>query len=55
MFLQEQYRHHGSLIVGNQRLDIGGEISINAVHVDARNPVRVVLRFAYWIIQFDCD
>src|SRR6516225_4692319 len=55
MFFEEQYRHYGWLIVGNQRLDIGGVISVNAVHVDAGNPVRVVLRFAHGKIQFGRD
>ena len=55
IFLQKQHRHYGGLVVGNQRLGIGGIISVNAVRVDARNPVRVVLRFAYIVIQFNRD
>ncbi len=55
ILFQEQHRHYGGLVVGNQRLRIGWIISVNAVRVDARNPVRIVLRIAHIVIQLDRD
>ena len=47
VFLQEQHRHHGGLVVGDVSLRVRGIIGVNAVRVDARNKVCVVLRFAH--------
>src|SRR6266481_4626085 len=52
IFLQEQHRHYSGLVVGDVSLRVRGIIGVNAVRVDARNPVRVVLRFAHFEVQF---
>src|SRR2546430_16213056 len=50
VFLQEQHRHDRRFVVSDVTFFVCGVIGIDAICIDARNPIRIILRFACWKI-----
>src|SRR6516162_118965 len=47
VFLQEQHRHDRRFVVSDVTFRIRGIIGVNAVRVDSRDPVWIILGFTY--------